>query len=95
MQFGKHSDDMTRIRVYNIHIGRVHNDTVSIFEAALKKNKIKRDEWIQQQIVKDYGFELTKETLGQFDLLIHKQYYEDRGDWLRDKIRHFLQEQRD
>lgn len=93
MQFGKHSENATRIRVDNIHIGRVHNDTVSVFESILKDKKIKRDDWIQQQISKDFGFELIKENLAQFDLLIHEQHYEDRGDWLRDKIRHYLQNQ--
>ncbi|MGE4283866.1 MAG: hypothetical protein AB7G87_09120 [Clostridia bacterium] len=95
MQFGKHSENTTRIRVDNIHIGRIHNDTVSVFETILKSKNIRRDDWIQQQILKDFGFKLNKENLPDFDTLTHERHYEDRGDWLRDKIRHFLQENGD
>lgn len=90
MQFGKHSENFTRIRVNNIHIGRVHNDTIKVFEASLKAHKVNRETWIQEQSLEDFGFEITTDTLPKFDELLHSRHYEDRGDWLREKIRHFL-----
>lgn len=98
MPSGKHSDETIQIKIningQNIHFARIRRSFWDNLNHAIKDTSFSdRTKWIKEMYEKEFSIKLeTKEDLLKFDEIKYDYNYEDKSDWLRDKIRDFIKE---
>lgn len=77
-----------KILMYEKHIAWIENEMLEKLNIILKNKKISRHNWIKEQCMQDFSLELTnKESIANLDIIVKKNMYNDKAEWLREKIR--------
>lgn len=78
----------TKIVIYGKHIAWIESDMLKNFNEILKIKGESRNEWIKDQCFSDFSIELQDtNSIILLDKAVKDNLYNDKSDWLRDKIR--------
>ena len=82
-----------KIKLFETHFAWVND---SLLQTFTDKTGIKRrSQWIKDAVKEDFGIILASPSdIPKLDMVIRSKFYEDKGEWLRERMRKEIRKNR-
>lgn len=82
-----------KIKLFETHFAWVNE---SLLQTFTEKTGIKRrSQWIKDVVKEDFGITLSSPSdIPKLDMIVRSQFYEDKGEWLRERMRKEIRKSR-
>lgn len=81
----------TKIRLFGVHICYIRTDMLIIFQR--KFGIVNFNSWLKEEIYNDYKLYINNpEDIEVFKEYLEEDFYDNIGDWLKEKMRNKLKE---
>ena len=86
-------EEKKKIKLFEVHFAWVNESLLQRFVETT--GIVRRTNWIKECAKEDFGIDLQSvDDIPKLELLIRSRFYEDKGEWLREKMRKAIQKSR-
>jgi hypothetical protein len=79
-------EEKVKIKLFETHFAWISSSLLSDFQSATGIKR--RSDWIKKQAKQDFGITLSSsEDIPRLDMLVRAHYYDDKAEWLKEKMR--------